>query len=49
MDGEIIAIHLIGFLMEGQEGCIGLREAHSIFCSHGEGEESNGYGNEIIG
>jgi hypothetical protein len=45
MDGEILAIHLLGFLMEVQEGRIGPREAHSIFCSLGEEEESNGDGN----
>jgi hypothetical protein len=45
MDGEILAIHLLGFLMEVQEGRIGPKEAHSLFCCLGELEESNGDGN----
>jgi hypothetical protein len=45
MDGEILAIHLLGFLMEVQEGHIGPKEDHSIFYSLGEIQERNGYGN----
>jgi hypothetical protein len=30
-------IHLLGFLMEVQEGRIGQREAHSLLCSLGDG------------
>jgi hypothetical protein len=36
----ISSIHLLGFLMEVQEGCIGQREARSLLCSLGEFERS---------
>ena len=48
MDGEILAIHLLGFLVEVQEGRIGPKEAHSLICSLEEFERSNGDGNGII-
>jgi hypothetical protein len=49
MDGEILSIHLLGFLMEIQEERIGPKKVHSIFCSLLEEEESNGYENGSIG
>jgi hypothetical protein len=45
MDGGILAIHLLGLLMEFQEGHIGPKDDHPIFCSLGEIEERNGDGN----
>jgi hypothetical protein len=40
----ISTIHLLGFLIEVQEGRIGPREAHSLLCSLVEEEWS--YGDE---
>ena len=41
MDGEILAIHLLGFLMEVQEGCKEQGVAHSLICSLGEFEREH--------
>jgi hypothetical protein len=37
----ISSIHLLGFLMEVQEGHIGQGEVHSLLCSFGEFEREH--------
>jgi hypothetical protein len=40
--GLSLAIHLLGFLMMVQEGCIGPKEAHSLIYSLEEFEREHG-------